>query len=517
LKTHQTLQYLSIARHALLATAFIFPLAEAAVPVPKCNLALAGTVPLSFTGTAFAPTIEGSINGSPTRVLINLSSYSTHIEASALERLGIPYRNTFTDVSGVGGQAPVYQARVKELKAGPARGKGEYTVMDTESADYGFSVGADFLLRMDLEISLADKYIKFFSPQNCEGVHIGYWDANAISIPFSSVAEDLRPRFKVKVNGHEVSAILSPSTARSVIDSRIAKKIGLTPDSSKMVDAGIARGLGASTLKYWRGTIDKLEIGNEAIANVQLGMLDTGPVEQVILGADFMRTHRILISMEQKRIYLSYLGGEIFPKDIDINEPWFLAELEAGNPDAQNRMGLAELAKPMAERDIARQVAWFEKSAAQGSRRGQIGLGHSKLFSGDFAGSAIAYQQAKSQRNSHTFSAWAYVASARAGKAVQALAELKATKFRESEDWDVNIVDFLTGKIDAKALRKSVPVDPGASQSACLAEYYIAQAYIIGGKPELARPVLETVVATCPKNVFQADVAKKDLSRLPAQ
>jgi hypothetical protein len=36
------------------------------------------------------------------------------------------------------------------------------------------------------------------------------------------------------------------------------------------------------------------------------------PVD-MLLGADFLRTHRILFAMSQDRLYMSYLGGDPFP------------------------------------------------------------------------------------------------------------------------------------------------------------------------------------------------------------
>jgi hypothetical protein len=33
----------------------------------------------------------------------------------------------------------------------------------------------------------------------------------------------------------------------------------------------------------------------------------------VVLGADFLRAHRILFAMSQHRLYMSYLGGDPFP------------------------------------------------------------------------------------------------------------------------------------------------------------------------------------------------------------
>lgn len=33
----------------------------------------------------------------------------------------------------------------------------------------------------------------------------------------------------------------------------------------------------------------------------------------IVLGADFLRAHRVLTAMSQRRFYLSHNGGEVFP------------------------------------------------------------------------------------------------------------------------------------------------------------------------------------------------------------
>ncbi|PWF48505.1 hypothetical protein C7C56_011485 [Massilia glaciei] len=491
--------------------------AHSAQPEDKCKLVAVGNLPLTFTGGAFAPTIDGSINGNPTKVLIDLSSYETNIGTAALDAMGISYRDTFQNVSAIGGPATMYETRLDELKAGPAKGKGRFRVYDSDSTDFGFRVGADFLLRLDLEISLAQKYLKFWSPVDCGGKHLAHWDADAVVIPFYVVgSDDARPLFKVKINGHEAEAMFSPSTAMSIIDSNLAKKIGLAPNSPQMTAAGEIKGRGGQTMKSWFAKIDQLEIGEEKIQNVQIRMLDTSPSVQVILGADFMRAHRILISTTQQRIYLTYTGGDIFPKVPGINQAWFRAEVAAGNPDAQVRMGDAEGEKPTAERDNGAQVTWYQKAAAQGNRTAQIKLGRKKFASGDFAGGAIDFKQAQAQRVTLQLTAELYLASARSGNAAQALEDIKATKLKKTDDWSQNLIDFVLGKIDSEKLRKRPAKGMWSKDAAaCTAEFYIAQSHLIAGQAALARPALEAAIAACKDRTFESEAAQMDLDRLP--
>ncbi|PWF44978.1 hypothetical protein C7C56_018370 [Massilia glaciei] len=212
------------------------------------------TLPITFAGAYFAPTVDGSINGNPTKALIDLSAYDTNVEIAALEAMGITYTNKF---AGYGGGRMAYKVNLDSLKAGASNGNGWFNAFAYEDADFGFRIGADFLLKMDLEISLAQKYIKFWNPLDCGAKHLAYWDADAVIIPYTVHAEDdIRPLFKVRINGHEADAMFSPSTAQSVIDSDFAKKIGLVPDAPKTMAAG-------QPMKPWLAKIEQLEIGDE--------------------------------------------------------------------------------------------------------------------------------------------------------------------------------------------------------------------------------------------------------------
>jgi hypothetical protein len=61
-------------------------------------------------------------------------------------------------------------------------------------------------------------------------------------------------------------------------------------------------------------------IGSETIKNAHISIRDNPPqgillgMPDVLIGADFLRAHRVLIAMSQRRFYVSYLGGEVFPK-----------------------------------------------------------------------------------------------------------------------------------------------------------------------------------------------------------
>jgi hypothetical protein len=83
-------------------------------------------------------------------------------------------------------------------------------------------------------------------------------------------------------------------------------------------------------LDSWIATFESLAIGNEVIRNPKILIADlwrnttytdTGSrlpnqyagLPPMLLGADFLRAHRVLVSRSQRKVYFTYAGGTVFP------------------------------------------------------------------------------------------------------------------------------------------------------------------------------------------------------------
>lgn len=500
---------------ALFLVALSTTCAFAADAEKKCEMGLIDTLPVSLTGIHLVPTIAGSINGKPTTVGIDVSAFGTHVAKSVLDEMGITSWNTRGKVDGTGGNFRVMDVRLRELKAGPARGSGVFEVLDVDT-EVGFNMGADMLLRGDLEISLKEKVLKFFRTRHCEKSHLAYWDPNAVIVPFTVRADDdLRPIFKVRVNGQEMTAILSTMSSHTMINMRAAKRIGLTLDSPQVSAGGKAKGLTRQLLSQWEAKIDTLEVGEERISNIKIGMIMSDvdvDVADMYLGMDFVRAHRIYISMDQRLIYFSYIGGEIFAKQFSRTPAWIQAELDSGNPDAfYSRAAMSENAG-----DTESAIAWFEKAAAKGKDAARVDLATLAYAAGDFARSAGLFKAQQRKARTPVLSAWIYLATARAGQGAQALAELKADQASSpASGWYANVINYLLSGIDAPALNAMVVKKGATAQTpACVAGFFVAQNLILQDNHAAAKPLLESVVRDCSPNAGPYRAAQADLARM---
>lgn len=495
--------------------------AHAADAEKKCQLDLIATLPMSLSGPGLDPTIDGSINGKPTRVLANLGSFHTHVEMSVIERMGIPTMNTYDKLYDAGGPSRVYDARLKELRVGPVASSGNFPVLDLPDSGYGISVGTDLLLRRDLEISVAQKYLKFFRPIDCGNNHLAYWDADAIAMPFRINDEgDIRPLFKVKLNGLEMEAMFSTTSGRSYVNSRIAKAVGLKPNANGVISDGKATTLAQTSLDFYEVPVDTLEIGDEKVRNIKIGMMDLGPnaPSDLVLGVDFLRTHRVLISMSQRMIYFSYLGGNIFSKMISTDDPWLKDELKAGNPDALYMVNeWDEFQAPVGRRDNAKLIAAYAKIAATGNRRAMLGLGRTNFYAADFAASADGFRMAYKEKATQNLNSLIYLSAARGGRGEAAKTELAAARAKRNEkNWDDNVADFYLGKIDAARFQQLADADRSDQEApACKMGFHLAQSYLLSGENTKAKPLLAAAASACPPETFKRYAAAADLARLP--
>lgn len=216
--------------------------------------------------------------------------------------------------------------------------------------------------------------------------------------------------------------------------------------------------------------------------------------------------------MDQRLIYLSYIGGEIFAKTFTTTPAWVQAEIDNGNPDALNRMGM------MAEKSgaTASAISWYEKAHAKGKGTAMVSVAMLTYASGDFARSAEVLREIQKAGPFPVLSPWLYFATVRAGNPALALIELKSGKaLARLRGWDINVVNYLLGEIDAGTL-KAMAAKKGATddRSACEVGFYIAQSHIVQGNPGAARPLLEAAVRECRPASGAYRSAQFDLARL---
>jgi predicted aspartyl protease len=460
------------------ALALLTPAAKADQAKPACTYAEVAQFPLHYSGPGLEITVDGQMNGSPALMLVDTGSYSISVTRTGVERRKLPLRYVDAHAIGVGGNARIANTRLSDLAVGPVHsGKTSVDVITSTGSTpaYDAIIGAPFLLQTDLEISLPDKTLKMYTASGCNDTFLALWDEGSIDVPFLRGYEKGKiPKFMVKVNGHDMKAIVDTGASISTIELEAARKAGLDLDAPGVKRIGDVAGIGANRVHRWSAVFDSFSIGSETISKPELSVIDTqGRTNvDVLLGADFLRSHRVLFAMSQGKLYVAYVGGDAFASRVSSSS-WIRQEADTGNADAQYVLGEAYLSG----HDSANGLAMLDKAAANGSPYAALALGRKLMREGRYADAEPRLAAALDKLPSERFGALLlYLARLHLGKAAAAPGELDAHFEGADGEWPAPIADFYLGRIDAEQLLSKARKDDNLSRArSCDANTFIAK------------------------------------------
>jgi len=482
-----------------LACAALFSLPAHAQDIdPKgCLYVNVASVPVHYTGPSLDLTMDGSINGTPAQLLVDTGASDTALTRTGTEPRDMTLWMTGASSVGIGGHTRVYRTRYKEFRAGPASSKsGELRVLHDFGVppSYDGLVGAPFLLQSDFEISLAEKEVRFFRPKNCSDRFLAYWDKDAVVVPFeSSWSSSPNPQFTVLLNGKKLNAVIDSGASVTSVTLDAAKRAGIKLDGPNVQRLGESVGVGEARVARWGATFDTLQIGGEIIRNADVGVLDAsfGQID-LLLGADFLRAHRVLFAMSQHKLYISYIGGEPLGQRRGI-EPWMQKEAEAGNSDAQMMLYSMYRSGRGVPADPVQAKAWFDRAAVAGNPRANFTIGRAAMGRGDHEEAARRLRVGlRGLPGDRIAALWLYLVRLRLGEGEAARADLEKTFARDDNDqWPKPVARYLLGKRSLDDVLDDAREDkPRANGQVCFAHTAIAEYHAALGEADKAKAML---------------------------
>jgi len=294
----------------------------------KCQLLMIGQ--LSVSTDRGLPLAAVTINGVAQQMIIDTGSSRTLIFKPTATALGLKSVAINTRFYGIGGSDEARATTVHDFALG------SYVVHDVRlivsgrlvSDNVAGLLGEDFLSRVDEEFDLTSRTLRFFTPKDCSGDQVVYWRQPYSLVP---IERSHTPDFllvKVSLNGHDVVAMLDSGATNSMVTSKLAQSSGMHPESAP-VATGAVKGVAANSIEASVAVFPSLSIGDETIKNAKLRVADlwgkdkevrlgsnipVDPIDQpdMLIGADFIRAHRMYVARSQGKIYFTYLGGQIF-------------------------------------------------------------------------------------------------------------------------------------------------------------------------------------------------------------
>jgi predicted aspartyl protease len=467
-----------------------------------CLYVEVATVPVKYAGPGLVPTIPGTVNGKPVRMLMDTGSEISAMTMRLAEKLDLNMQSTGRWLTGVSGDSRLYDARINEMTVGPTRaGPSTLRVIGTTAdiPSYDVIVGAPFLQQADLEINLAARELKFFRPQNCKDSFLAYWTGMHVTeIPYEwRTTKGPNPHFKVELNGVYMDAMIDSGASNTVIELDAARKAGLKLDAPDVKRLGEASGIGGSRIEYWSAHFDKLAIGDEAIVDARIGVMDSKSDRSfdILLGRDFLRTHRVLFAKSQKKLYISYLGdkaGDVFVSHATTIEPWIQREADEGNPDAEFLLASFYRTGTNVPADLQKAARWMEKAASHGHPAAELTVGRRLMQRGRDAEAAPLLRAALDQLPENGQAAlWLYIARLRAHQGALAQQELAAAA-KGYKNWPAPVAQYYLGQIDAATLfaQATGKTPELTARRVCDSTAAIADLLAAQGKPDEAQATL---------------------------
>lgn len=451
----------------LLTPFLVLTAALAAVPLPSlaepvCQLGKLAELPLRFATANMQPAIDASINGKPVTLLFDTGATNTFLHRRGVEKLGLRIQKNGGIARGAGGQTRISTAHVNSFAIGPAAVRDFYMqVLDETqvSPEIGGMLGVDLSLHDDLEIDLGHAVIRTFRPEGCATTALGYWSEDVLQARLlrnPTHAYDRRPFVEVELNGRKTLALVDTGATSSIVRRAFAEQAGF--DTRSVKPAGVVGGIGTERMRYWIGRFS-FKLAAEDVANAVFTVVEenSSGFEQpdVVLGQDWLRAHRVLISPEQQVFYFSYEGGQPFGHA--DGQPWFAELARNGHADAQYALGLWSLRHG----DAAAGASWLRKAADAGHPQGSFRVGSEMAMQQQYA-PALPYL--KTAAANLPLDGWPqlllYAAQRNVEGEAAARAALATSPLAGAERWPGPLLDFYLGRLSLDALRASAGEDP---------------------------------------------------------
>jgi len=282
-----------------------------------CHLKSYGTLPVEMVGSRATTMVK--INGNNARFMLDTGAFFNFMSKANAAALGLTlqpapfgYR-----ITGVGGEANVQQAHVKE-----------FGILDTTLNNVDFIVGgtdtgegllgANLLDLADLELDLVHGKVTLFKAEHCDKTSLAYWvkdgKYNIVDIEPSKNEHDRRTFFTVVINGTKLRAVLDSGASATVLSRRAAERAGIDVNAPGVKAGSSSIGVGSKPVRTWTVNVDSFAVGTEMIQQTQMQVIDSrmGDDTDMLLGVDFILAHHMFIANGKKKAYFTYNGGRVF-------------------------------------------------------------------------------------------------------------------------------------------------------------------------------------------------------------
>jgi predicted aspartyl protease len=259
-----------------------------------------------------APILTLFANGAPVTLLLDTGAEWTILTPAVAQRIGAtaPRVEFPRQIRGLAGSLGTSEVELRSFTAGQVTIPWRRVRVASVNMPSVFSgpldgvLGADTLSSFDIDLDLPHHRMVFYRRQSCPGA------APAWSEPYGTIAARLSFSnhlfFPVQLDGHRIDAFFDTGAQLSVLSTRAALALGINEAALLRDRATVTLGAAAERLNSHVHRFSRMEIGEEVVHNPQLVVTDIklGDAD-LVLGIDFLGSHRIWLSYGSQQIFLS--------------------------------------------------------------------------------------------------------------------------------------------------------------------------------------------------------------------
>ena len=282
----------------------------AAVPAePRgCQVETIADLPLlsHVDMTVVAATLEGR----KVALLIDTGAFISTVSRNGAEQLGVRPGGSgyadFTNIRGIGGVVAAPIVTVHDLGLGRGHMQrlrlpilGELP-RQVDGVPVVGSFGDDVLSNYDVDVDLPKQHFGLYRSTGCDAA-MKPFDPPYFEVPFREEHGNIV--LDIKLNDRPMTAVLDTGASVTVINHGEALAAGVAMRGLDADQVGIHAGVDGTPVEMRSHRFGSLEIGDERLNNFHFEVAATA-TGNTLLGRDFLRFNRVLISYPRRMLFI---------------------------------------------------------------------------------------------------------------------------------------------------------------------------------------------------------------------
>jgi tetratricopeptide (TPR) repeat protein len=296
---------------------------QCGIGTAACKMEQFLSIPITMVG--YKPVVTAQINGMEAHLVLDTGAFFGLLYPQAAKRAGLRVGTSPLLLQGVGGTVRPGLVTIKDFVIG------NQTVHHLDMLVYGDRLsggdmdgilGQNLMRAGDIEIDLAHGVARLMKNTGCTDFNLAYWHgSDPVNVLHVYPTDVNQPHViaDVQVNGHDIRAVFDTGAGNSGLSLSAAARAGVTPKTPGVTPGGINLGIGNQMRDSWIAPFQSFKVDQEEIRNTHLRISDFESLPQnadMLLGADFFLSHRVLISYQLHKIFFTYNGGPVFDLSI---------------------------------------------------------------------------------------------------------------------------------------------------------------------------------------------------------